>query len=155
MQLPEENHIERTFVMIKPEGLRRRLLGNIITRFENRELTLRAIKLVQASRKLAETHYRSHRNQPYFDELVDLMVSGPVIAMVWEGEHAIKLCRLMTGSVKPLEAEPGTIRGDYASSALNSIIHVSDSPARALEEIDLWFPDGIGSLSVIQQIGFH
>jgi nucleoside-diphosphate kinase len=147
---PEEyGHIERTFIMIKPEGLRRNLAGEIIGRFENRELTLRAIKLVYVSRKLAETHYRTHRNQPFFAELVDLMLSGPVVAMVWEGEHAIKLCRQMTGSAKPLEAEPGTIRGDYASSALSSIIHVSDSPARSLDEIDLWFPEGVAPHPII------
>src|SRR5580658_2695393 len=141
-----KSHVERTFVMIKPEGVRRNLIGTLIQRFENRdEFNIVAIKLVHASRKLADSHYHLHRNQPYYNDLVDLMTSGPVIAMVWEGEHAIKVCRIMTGSTRPLEALPGTIRGDFAGSALNSLIHVSDSPETAAEEIALWFPEGVGS----------
>lgn len=80
---------------------------------------------------------------PFFADLVELMLSGPVLAMVWEGEHAIRICRVMTGSARPFEAIPGTIRGDYASSALNSLIHTSDSPLAAAEEIRLWFPEGV------------
>lgn len=140
MVKPAETHIERTFVMIKPEGVARHLVGAIIGRFENRDLKLRRIELVTVSRALAERHYQRHRHKPFFAELVELMTSGPVIAMVWEGEHAISLCRKMTGPVTPFEAEPGTIRGDYASNALNSIIHVSDSPDAAVEELALWFP---------------
>jgi nucleoside-diphosphate kinase len=133
--------------MIKPEGVRRNLIGALIQRFENRdEFSIAAIKLVHASRELADTHYHIHRNRPFFADLVNLMTSGPVIVMVWEGEHAIKVCRMMTGSTNPLEALPGTIRGDYAGSALNSLIHVSDSPETAAEEIDLWFPEGVNPL---------
>lgn len=146
MAIPVKSHIERTFVMIKPEGVRRNLIGTVIQRFENRdEFSIIAIKLVHASRALADTHYHIHRNQPYYTDLVDLMTSGPVIAMVWEGEHAIKVCRMMTGSTNPLEAHPSTIRGDFAGSALNSLIHVADSPETAVEEIALWFPEGVGS----------
>jgi nucleoside-diphosphate kinase len=140
-----KSHIERTFVMVKPEGVRRNLIGALIQRFENRdEFGIIAIKLVRPTRALADAHYHMHRNQRFYNDLVDLMTSGPVIAMVWEGEHAIKVCRMMTGSTNPLEAVPGTIRGDYAGSALNSLIHVSDSPETAEEEIALWFPEGVG-----------
>jgi len=130
--------------MIKPEGVRRNLIGALIQRFENRdEFSIVAIKLVHPTRELVEAHYHTHRNQRFYKDLVELMTSGPVIAMVWEGEHAIKVCRMMTGSTNPLEAVPGTIRGDYAGSALNSLIHVSDSPETAEEEIALWFPEGV------------
>jgi len=140
---PTSKHIERTFIMVKPEGVTRHLVGEFIRRFERRELNLLAIKRVHVGREMAEAHYRIHANRPFFDDLVDLMVSGPVVAMVWEGEHAIKVSRHMTGSTNPLEAEPGTIRGDYAGSFLNSLVHVSDSPSTAEEEIALWFPEGI------------
>jgi nucleoside-diphosphate kinase len=144
MTNPTKSHRERTFVMIKPEGVRRNLIGALIQRFENRdEFSIVAIKLVHASRELADAHYHTHRNQPYYSDLVDLMTSGPVIATVWQGQHAIKVCRMMTGSTNPLEALPGTIRGDFAGSALNSLIHVSDSPDTAAEEIALWFPEGV------------
>ena len=144
MSSPTMSHRERTFVMIKPEGVRRNLIGTLNQRFENRdEFNIVEIKLVHASRELADKHYHIHRNQAFFDDLVDLMTSGPVIAMVWEGVHAIKVCRMMTGSTNPLQALPGTIRGDFAGSALNSLIHVSDSPETAAEEISLWFPEGV------------
>ncbi len=128
--------------MIKPEGVRRHLVGEFIRRFELRELRLVAIKQIRASRSLAETHYHIHANKPFFEDLVNLMLSGPVIAMVWEGEHAIKIGRMLTGSTNPLEASPGTIRGDYAGTALNSLVHTSDSPTAAENEIALWFPEG-------------
>lgn len=137
-----KHHIERTFVMIKPEGVRRHLIGEFIRRFELRDLRLIGIKRTTASRSLAETHYHVHANKPFYEDLVNLMISGPVIAMVWEGEHAIKISRMMTGSTNPLEALPGTIRGDFAGNALNSLIHVSDSPTTAENEIALWFPEG-------------
>ena len=144
MQDLTKQHIEHTFVMIKPEGVRRHLIGEFIRRFELRELRLIAIKRTTASRSLAETHYHIHANKPFFDDLVNLMLSGPVIAMVWEGEHAIKIGRMLTGSTNPLEAAPGTIRGDYAGTALNSLVHTSDSPTAAQMEVDLWFDGEIG-----------
>ena len=146
MQEHSMSHIERTFIMIKPEGVRRRLTGEIIQRFERRDFKLIALKQMMVSHLLAETHYHRHANMPYYKDLVRLMVSGPVVAMAWEGDHAIKLCRQMTGSSNPLEALPGTIRGDFAGTALNSLIHVSDSPVTADAELALWFPEGMPTL---------
>jgi nucleoside-diphosphate kinase len=135
--------VDRTFVMIKPHGVRRGLVGEIVSRFEDRELRLVAARLRTPSVELARRHYHVHANRPYFRELVAAITSGPVVAMVWEGEHSIALVRHMIGSTRPLEATSGTIRGDYASDALNSLIHASDNPDAADEEIALWFPHGL------------
>ena len=108
--------MERTYVMVKPDGVERRLSGEIIRRFENRGLRLVALKMLVPTRATAETHYAVHSAKPFFGELVDFVVSGPVVAMVWEGKDAIKLCRQMIGATKPLEAAPGPSADDVAAA---------------------------------------
>jgi nucleoside-diphosphate kinase len=128
--------------MVKPDGVQRRLTGEIIRRFENRGLKLVGLKMLVPTREVAEKHYDMHRARPFFGELVDFVTSGPVIAMVWEGRDVIKLSRQMIGATKPLEALPGTIRGDFTSDVMSNLIHGSDAPETAEAEIALWFrPD--------------
>jgi nucleoside-diphosphate kinase len=131
--------MERTYIMIKPDGVQRRLTGEIIRRFENRGLTLVALKMLTPSRETAVAHYDVHKERPFFNDLVDFVTSGPVVAMVWEGPEAVKLTRQMIGATKPLEATPGTIRGDYTCDVMSNLIHGSDSPENAEAEIKLWF----------------
>ena len=131
--------MERTFVMIKPDGVDRRLIGEIIRRFENRGLRLIGLKMLRPSRELAEKHYDVHRARPFFGELVDFVTSGPVVAMAWEGEQAITLVRRMMGATKPEEALSGTIRGDYTTSIQTNLVHGSDAPETAESELALWF----------------
>ena len=135
--------IERTYIMIKPDGVERRLTGEIIRRFENRGLKLVGLKLLVPPRETAEKHYAVHSEKPFYGSLVDFVTSGPVVAMVWEGPEAIKLGRQMIGATKPLDAQPGTIRGDYTCDVMSNLIHGSDAPETAAEEIALWFPDGV------------
>jgi nucleoside-diphosphate kinase len=136
--------VERTYIMVKPDGVERRLSGEIIRRFENRGLTLVGLKMLKPTRETAEKHYAVHSERPFFGELVDFVTSGPVVAMVWEGPDAIKLTRTMIGATKPVDAQPGTIRGDFTCDMLNNLIHGSDSPEAAADEIALWFgPDGL------------
>jgi nucleoside-diphosphate kinase len=125
--------------MVKPDGVERRLTGEIIRRFENRGLKLVALKMLVPTRDVAEKHYDVHRERPFFGELVDFVTSGPVVAMVWEGKDVIKLTRQMIGATKPVEALPGTIRGDYTADLLSNLIHGSDAPETAEAEIALWF----------------
>jgi len=134
--------IQRTFVMIKPDGVERRLVGEIIGRFERRGLRLVGMKLQTVSRDLAERHYAVHQDKPFFGELVDFITSGPVVAMVWEGEDAVRLVRTMMGALKPEEALPGTIRGDFTTSIQTNLVHGSDSPETADSEVALWFAEG-------------
>jgi len=131
--------IERTFIMVKPDGVERRLAGEIIRRFETRGLRLVGLKLLQPSRELAEAHYAVHKERPFYGELVDFIVSGAVVAMVWEANDAIKLCRNMIGALKPFEALPGTIRGDYTTEVQTNLVHGSDAVETATSEIALWF----------------
>jgi len=133
--------IEKTFLMVKPDGVKRQVIGDIIDRFERRGFVLRGAKLMIVPRELAEKHYEEHKEKPFFNELVDFITSGPVFAMVWEGENIIKLARVMMGATKPEEAQPGTIRGDYAVTISENVIHGSDSPSSAEREIKLWFND--------------
>jgi len=130
---------ERTFVMVKPDGVRRRLVGEIIGRFEQRGLTLAGLKLLTPSRELAERHYAVHRERPFFGELVEFITSGPVVAMIWEGESAVAAARQMMGATNPLEAAPGSIRGDFALEIGQNLVHGSDGPETAAQEIALWF----------------
>ncbi|MFZ4780953.1 MAG: nucleoside-diphosphate kinase [Armatimonadaceae bacterium] len=134
--------MERTYIMVKPDGVARRLSGEIIRRFENRGLRLVALKLVVPTRETAEAHYAVHSDKPFFGELVDFVTSGPVVAMVWEGNDAIALCRQMIGATKPINATPGTIRGDYTCDMMSNLIHGSDAPETAAEEMALWFSEG-------------
>jgi nucleoside-diphosphate kinase len=131
--------MERTFVMVKPDGVRRGLVGEILRRFEAKGLRVLGLKLVTPSRDLAEKHYGVHRDKPFFNDVVQFITSGPVVAMVLEGPDAIALVRLMMGKTKATEALPGTIRGDYANSTEQNLVHGSDAPETAEEEINLWF----------------
>lgn len=134
--------MERTFVMIKPDGVRRGLTGEIISRFEKKGLRLVALKQTTPDRALAEKHYAVHRDKPFFGAVVDFITSGPVAAMVLEGESdVIEMVRLMMGKTKPTEAAPGTIRGDFANTTTENLVHGSDAPETAREEISLWFPE--------------
>ncbi len=136
--------MERTFVMVKPDGVERRLVGEIIRRFENRGLRLVGLRLLTPSREIAEAHYAVHRERPFFGELVDFVTSGPVVAMAWEGNQAISLVRTMMGALKPELALPGTIRGDYTTDIQTNLVHGSDAPETAGQEIALWFgADGL------------
>ncbi|MBB6053087.1 nucleoside-diphosphate kinase [Armatimonas rosea] len=131
--------MERTYIMVKPDGVQRRLVGEIIRRFENRGLKLVGLKQLVPSRATAEAHYAVHAERPFFGELVDFVTSGPVVAMVWEGPDAIQLCRNMIGATKPVNATSGTIRGDYTCDMMLNLIHGSDAPETAADEIALWF----------------
>lgn len=131
--------MERTFIMIKPDGVQRNLVGEVIRRFENKGFTLVGLKMLQPSRELAEKHYAVHKERPFFQSLVDFITSSPVVAMVWEGEGAIASARKIIGATNPLNAEPGTIRGDYGVNVGRNLIHGSDAPETAQEEIALWF----------------
>lgn len=134
--------MERTFVMVKPDGVRRGLVGEIVGRFEMKGLRLVALKQTVPARDLAEKHYAVHKDKPFFGAVVDFITSGPVVAMVLEGESdVIEMVRLMMGKTKPTEAAPGTIRGDYANTTTENLVHGSDAPETAREEIALWFPD--------------
>lgn len=131
--------MERTYLMIKPDGVQRGLIGEIIRRFETKGFTLVGLKLMSVSKELAEQHYAVHSDKPFFKGLVEFIISGPVVAMVWEGEGVIASARKIIGATKPLESEPGTIRGDFGITIGRNIIHGSDAPETAASEIDLWF----------------
>ncbi len=131
--------LERTFVAIKPDGVQRGLVSEILGRFERKGFKLVALKQLTPSRELAEKHYGVHCERPFFKGLVDFITSGPVIAMVWEGDGVISSARKLIGATKPLEAEPGTIRGDLAVNIGRNVIHGSDGPETAKFEIGLWF----------------
>ena len=130
---------EKTFVMVKPDGVQRGLIGEIITRFERKGLKLVAGQLVQVSQDLAEKHYAEHKERPFFGELVNFITSSPVFAMVWEGPNAVTIARLMMGKTNPAESAPGTIRGDYGLTIGMNLIHGSDSVESAEREVSLWF----------------
>jgi nucleoside diphosphate kinase (EC 2.7.4.6) len=131
--------VERTFIAIKPDGVQRGLTGEIIRRFETKGFTLVGLKFLQPSRELAEQHYAVHKERPFFPGLVDFITSGPVVAMVWEGDGVIAAARKLIGATNPLNAEPGTIRGDLGANIGRNIIHGSDAPETAEYEIGLWF----------------
>ena len=132
-------HQEKTFIAIKPDGVQRGFISEIIGRFERKGFKLVALKQLIPSKELAQKHYGVHKERPFFNDLVEFISSGPVVAMVWEGEGVISNARKMIGATKPLEAEPGTIRGDLAVNIGRNIIHGSDSPDTASFEINLWF----------------
>lgn len=130
---------ERTFVMVKPDGVQRGLVGDVINRVETRGLKLVALKTVDVDRELAKAHYEVHRDKPFFEDLIAFITSGPVVAMVVEGPNAIKAVRGLAGSTDPVEASPGTIRGDHGLDIGRNVIHGSDAPETASQEIKLWF----------------
>ncbi len=133
--------IEQTLVMIKPDGVKRRLIGEIISRFEKKGLRIKALKMHWFTREEAEEFYSVHRGKPFFESLIEFITSGPVIAMVLEGDNAINVVRLMIGPTDGREAPPGTIRGDYALSKSENVVHASDSPESAKKEISILFKD--------------
>lgn len=133
--------METTFLMVKPDGVQRNLIGDIVARFEKKGFKLVGAKLMTISADLAETHYSEHKERPFFGELVDFITSGPVFAMVWEGENVVASARTMMGKTNPSEALPGTIRGDYGVSVGKNIIHGSDSLESASREIGLFFDE--------------
>ncbi|MEH1782584.1 MAG: nucleoside-diphosphate kinase [Nostoc sp.] len=133
--------MERTFLAIKPDGVQRGLVGEIIRRFETKGFTLVGLKFLKVSRELAEQHYGVHRERPFFGGLVEFITSSPVVAMVWEGDGVIASARKIIGATNPLTAEPGTIRGDFGLNIGRNLIHGSDAPETAQQEIALWFKD--------------
>ena len=133
---------ERTLVLIKPDAVERKLAGEILARLERRGLALRGAKLVQVDRALAEQHYAEHAAKPFFGELVEFITSSPTLALVVEGESAIKVVRTTMGATNPVDSAPGTIRGDLALAMPDNLVHGSDSPESAEREIGLWFSDG-------------
>ena len=134
---------EKTLVLLKPDAMRRRLAGEILARFEARGLEIRAARLVSVDRDLAGRHYEEHAEKPFFGELVEFITSAPTLALVLEGEGAIATIRTTMGATDPANAAPGTVRGDYALSMPDNLVHGSDSPESAQREIALWFPDGL------------
>ena len=131
--------MERTFVMVKPDGVQRGLVGEVIRRFENRGLKMVGMKLLHIKQDLAERHYAIHKGKAFYDELIEFITSGPAVAMVWEGLGAIKLARNMMGATNPADAGAGTIRGDFAVFTGQNIVHGSDGPDTAKEEIENFF----------------
>ncbi|NHM26516.1 nucleoside-diphosphate kinase [Desulfofundulus sp. TPOSR] len=131
--------MERTFVMIKPDGVQRNLVGNIIACFEKKGLKIVGLKMMRIPRDLAEKHYGEHKDKPFFGPLVEYITSGPVVAMVLEGKDAVSTVREMMGATNPLKAAPGTIRATYGMDIGRNVVHGSDSPASAGREINLFF----------------
>jgi len=131
--------VEQTLVLVKGDGVRRRLIGEIIHRIEAKSLDIRTLQLIDVSRELAEEHYAEHREKPFFEELVEFITTTPVVAMRVEGEGAIQVLRRLMGATNPAEAAPGTIRGDLALSLPDNLVHGSDSPESAERELKLFF----------------
>lgn len=133
--------MQKSFIMVKPDGVQRGIVGEVVRRFEDKGFKLVGAKLMNVPTELAETHYGEHKERPFFGELVDFITSAPVFAMVWEGENVISTSRLMIGETNPAEAIPGSIRGDFAVTVGKNIIHGSDSPESAEREINLFFDE--------------
>ena len=131
--------MERTYCMIKPDGVQRNLTGEIISRFEKKGIKIVALKMLQITQPLAETHYGEHQGKPFFNDLVSFITSGPVVAMVLEGEGVIAMVRGMMGATNPKDAATGSIRGDYAMTIDKNVIHGSDGPESAEREINIFF----------------
>jgi len=131
--------MQRTLVLVKPDAFARGLTGEIIARFERKGLALLALKHLTASRETAEQHYAEHAERPFYGELVDFIVSGPLVALILEGEESIGAARQLIGKTDPLEAAPGTIRGDFAIAMGRNLVHGSDKPESAEREIAIWF----------------
>lgn len=133
--------MEKTFIMVKPDGVQRQLIGEILSRFERKGLQLAGAKLMRVTEQMAEKHYTEHQGKPFFGELVEFITSGPVFAMVWEGENVVEVTRQLIGKTNPKEALPGTIRGDFGMFVGKNIIHGSDSLESAEREINIFFKD--------------
>ena len=137
MSSEKDPRLERTFIMIKPDGVQRGLIGPIIERFEKRGYKLNALKLFSPTKQLLEEHYAEHKGKGFFNDLVNYMLMGPVVCMIWEGLDIVKTGRKMLGATKPLNSEPGTIRGDFSIETGRNIVHGSDSVESAEREIKL------------------
>ena len=135
--------VETTLVLVKPDGMRRSLAGEIIARLERRGFELRGARLLKIPRSLAQQHYAEHKGKPFFGDLVSFISSGPVLALAVRGESAIATVRTVMGATNPLDSAPGTIRGDFALELSENIVHGSDSKASAKRELKLFFPDGL------------
>ena len=133
--------MDRTLILVKPDAFARGLTGEIIARFENKGLAIVALKHMTVTEDLAKQHYAEHEGKPFFGELVEFITSGPIVAMVLEGEEAIRAARQVIGATNPLEAGPGSIRGDYAIAVGQNMVHGSDSPESGVREATLFFPD--------------
>jgi nucleoside-diphosphate kinase len=133
--------IERTLILVKPDAFDRGLTGEIIARFERKGLTLAALQQMTMTREMAEQHYAEHVGKPFFEELVTFITSGPLVAMALEGEQAVAAARQVIGATNPIEASPGSIRGDYAIAVGQNMVHGSDSPESGERELGLFFPD--------------
>jgi len=133
--------MDRTLILVKPDAFGRGLTGEIIARFERKGLRIVAMKHMTVERDLAEQHYAEHRERPFFGELVEFITGGPLIALVLEGYEAVKAARQVIGATNPLEAAPGSIRGDYALEVQTNMVHGSDAPESAAREIGLFFPE--------------
>ena len=135
--------METTLVLIKPGGVSRNLIGEICRRIELRGLELAALKLINADRAVVEEHYAEHKERPFFGSVCDYLVSGPVVALVVKGENSVKAIRAMMGATNPIEATPGTVRGDMARCIEDNLVHSSSDVDAAAREIALWFPEGL------------
>ncbi len=133
--------MEQTLILVKPDGVQRGLIGSIISRFEQRGLRLVGMKLMQMSQELAAEHYGVHKERPFFPKLIEYITSGPVVAMVWEGNDAIEAARATIGATNPVESTPGTIRGDFGLEIGRNLVHGSDGPENAKKEVALFFDD--------------
>jgi nucleoside-diphosphate kinase len=133
--------VDRTLILVKPDAFSRGLTGEIVARFERKGLKIAALKLVTTSRETAETHYAEHAERPFFGELVDFITSAPLVAAVLEGQDVVKASRQLIGATNPLEANTGSIRGDFAIEVGQNLVHGSDSPESAEREIGIWFPE--------------
>lgn len=135
--------VETTLVLVKPGGVARNLIGEVLKRIEARNLQISALKLVVAERKTVEVHYGEHVGKPFFEGVCDYLTSGPIVALAVSGENAVKAIRMMMGATNPLEATPGTVRGDLALSIEDNLVHSSSDPDAAAREVGLWFPEGL------------
>ena len=135
--------METTLVLIKPGGVSRNLIGEICRRIEARNLKIVGLELIRAERSIVEEHYAEHRERPFFAGVCDYLTSGPIVAMAVQGENAVKAIRAMMGATTPLEATPGTVRGDFALSIEDNLTHSSSDPEAAARELGLWFPEGL------------
>lgn len=133
--------MEETLVLIKPDGVKRQICGEILTRYERKGLIIKAMKLLQTPIELAQEHYAEHKDKPFFGELVDFITSGPVLAFVLAGKNSVTSVRTINGATNPVDATPGSIRGDYALTMDSNVVHASDSVDSAAREIHLWFPE--------------
>jgi nucleoside-diphosphate kinase len=133
--------MSRTLILVKPDAFERLLTGEVIARFERKGLRLVALKQMQIDEDFAGAHYEEHTGKPFFDELVDFITGGPLVAMVLEGPEAVPAARQVIGATDPVEAAPGSIRGDFATEVTFNLVHGSDSDESAAREIELWFPE--------------